>query len=154
MRGGDKKMEGMFCYLSAESVVPADHPLRPIRKMAEDALQQMTSSFEKMYSHTGRPSIAPEKLMKALLLQTLYSVKSVRMLMEQLGYNILFKWFVGLAIDDKVWDHSTFSQNQERFINSDIAKAFLGKIQEQAGKADLLSNEHFAVDGTLVHTRS
>ena len=150
MRGGDKKMEGMFCYLSAESVVPVDHPLRPIRKMAEEALQQMSSSFEKMYSHTGRPSIAPEKLMKALLLQTLYSVKSVRMLMEQLGYNILFKWFVGLSIDDKVWDHSTFSQNQERFINSDVAKAFLEKIQEQAGKADLLSSEHFSVDGTLI----
>ncbi|MDA8171404.1 MAG: IS5 family transposase [Nitrospiraceae bacterium] len=150
MRGGDKKMEGIFCYLSAESVVPTDHPLRPIRKMAEEALQQLSSSFEKMYSHTGRPSIAPEKLMKALLLQTLYSVKSVRMLMEQLGYNILFKWFVGLAIDDKVWDHSTFSQNQERFINSDIAKAFLEKIQEQAGKAGLLSSEHFSIDGTLI----
>ncbi|MDA8089175.1 MAG: IS5 family transposase [Nitrospiraceae bacterium] len=150
MRGDDKNTEGFFCYLSAESVVPADHPLRPIRRMAEEALQQLSSSFEKMYSHTGRPSIAPEKLTKALLLQTLYSIKSVRMLMEQLGYNILYKWFVGLAIDDKVWDHSTFSQNQERFINSDIAKAFLEKIQDQAERAGLLSNEHFSVDGTLI----
>lgn len=150
MRGDDKKSEGMFCYVSAESVVPEDHPLRPIRTMAEKALQEMSSAFEKMYSHTGRPSIAPEKLMKGLLLQTLYSIKSVRLLMEQLGYNILFKWFVGLGIDEKVWDHSVFSQNQDRLITSDIAKAFLEKIQQQAGKAGLLSNEHFTVDGTLI----
>jgi len=150
MRGNDKKSEGMFCYISAETVVPKEHPLRPIRAMADKALEDMTSAFEKMYSHTGRPSIAPEKLMKGLLLQTLYSIKSVRLLMEQLGYNILFKWFVGLGIDEKVWDHSVFSQNQDRLISSDIAKAFLEKIQQQAGKAELLSNEHFTVDGTLI----
>jgi len=150
MRGDDKKSEGMFCYISAESVVPQDHPLRPIRAISDKALEDMTSAFEKMYSHTGRPSIAPEKLMKGLLLQTLYSIKSVRLLMEQLGYNILFKWFVGLGIDEKVWDHSVFSQNQDRLISSDIAKAFLEKIQQQAGKAGLLSSEHFTVDGTLI----
>lgn len=150
MRGDDKKSEGMFCYISAESVVPEDHPLRPIRAIADKALEDMTSAFEKMYSHTGRPSIAPEKLMKGLLLQTLYSIKSVRLLMEQLGYNILFKWFVGLGIDEKVWDHSVFSQNQDRLISSDIAKAFLEKIQRQAEKAELLSSEHFTVDGTLI----
>lgn len=150
MRGEDRKTEGMFCYISAESVVPEDHPLRPIRAMADKSLQEMSSAFEKMYSHTGRPSIAPEKLMKGLLLQTLYSIKSVRLLMEQLGYNILFKWFVGLGIDEKVWDHSVFSQNQDRLISSDIAKIFLDKIQKQAGEAGLLSNEHFTVDGTLI----
>jgi len=150
MRGDDKKSEGMFCYISAESVVPKDHPLRPIRAIADKALEDMTSAFEEMYSHTGRPSIAPEKLMKGLLLQTLYSIKSVRLLMEQLGYNILFKWFVGLGIDEKVWDHSVFSQNQDRLISSDIAKVFLEKIQQQAGKAGLLSSEHFTVDGTLI----
>ncbi len=149
MRGNDQKSEGMFCYISAETVVPRDHPLRTIRTMADKALEDMTSVFEKMYSHTGRPSIAPEKLMKGLLLQTLYSIKSVRLLMEQLGYNILFKWFVGLGIDEKVWDHSVFSQNQDRLISSDIAK-FLENIQQQAGKAGLLSNEHFTVDGTLI----
>ncbi len=150
MRGDDKKSEGMFYYISAESVVPQDHPLRPIRAIADKALEDMTSAFEKIHSHTGRPSIAPEKLMKGLLLQTLYSIKSVRLLMEQLGYNILFKWFVGLGIDEKVWDHSVFSQNQDRLISSDIAKTFLEKIQQQAGKAGLLSSEHFTVDGTLI----
>lgn len=150
MRGDDVKTEAMFCYLSPESVVPDDHPLRSIRKMVDQALEELSPVFEKMYSHTGRPSIPPEKLLKGLLLQSLYSIKSVRLLMEQIGYNILFRWFLGLDLDAKVWDHSVFSQNQDRLIESDIARKFFERIQKQAEDANLLSNEHFTVDGTLI----
>ena len=150
MRGNNEETEAMFCYLSPESVVPKEHPLRSIRKMVDEALREMSPIFEKIYSHTGRPSIPPEKLLKALLLQALYSIKSVRLLMEQLGYNILFRWFVGLSLDAKVWDHSVFSQNQERLISSDIAKEFLTMILKQANESELLSTEHFTVDGTLI----
>jgi len=150
MRGSDTQTEAMFCYLSPESVVPQDHPLRPIRKMVDQALEELFPVFEEMYSHTGRPSVPPEKLLKGLLLQSLYSVRSVRLLMEQIGYNILFRWFLGLDLDAKVWDHSVFSQNQDRLIDSDIARKFLELIQKQAEAAGLLSNEHFTVDGTLI----
>lgn len=150
MRGDDTKTEAMFYYLSPESMVPQDHPLRPIRKMVEQALAELSPEFDKMYSRIGRPSIAPEKLLKGLLLQTLFSIRSVRQLMQEIGYNILYKWFLGLAMDDKVWDHSTFSQNQDRLIDTDIARKFLERIQAQAEEADLLSKEHFSVDGTLI----
>lgn len=150
MRGDNVKTEAMFCYLSPESVVPQDHPLRLIRKMVDQALEELSPVFEKMYSHTGRPSIPPEKLLKGLLLQSLYSIKSVRLLMEQIGYNILFRWFLGLDLDSKVWDHSVFSQNQDRLIESDMARKFFKRIQKQAEDANLLSNEHFTVDGTLI----
>lgn len=150
MRGDDTKTEAMFYYTSPESMIPQDHPLRPIRKMVDQALTELSPEFDKMYSRIGRPSVPPEKLLKGLLLQTLYSIRSVRQLMEHVGYNILFKWFLGLAIDDKVWDHSTFSQNQDRLIDTDIARKFIERIQAQAEKADLISKEHFSVDGTLI----
>jgi len=150
MRGDDTKTEAMFYYLSPESMVPQDHPLRPIRKMVDQALADLSPEFDKMYSRIGRPSIAPEKLLKGLLLQTLFSIRSVRQLMQEIGYNILYKWFLGLAMDDKVWDHSTFSQNQDRLIDTDMARKFLERIQAQAEEADLLSKEHFSVDGTLI----
>jgi transposase len=150
MRGDDIKTEAMFYYLSPESMVPQEHPIRPIRKMVDQALQELSPEFDKMYSRIGRPSIPPEKLLKGLLLQTLFSIRSVRQLMDQVRYNILFKWFLGLAMDDKVWDHSTFSQNQDRLIDTDIALKFMERIQAQAEKAGLISKEHFSVDGTLI----
>ena len=150
MRGDDVQQEAMFSYLSPEARVPLDHPLRPIREMVNQALAELSGQFQTMYSREGRPSIAPEKLLRALLLQVLYTIRSARLLMEQLDYNLLFRWFVGLSMDDKVWDHSVFSKNQERFLRSDLASAFFGRIKEQAAQAGLLSDEHFTVDGTLI----
>jgi transposase len=150
MRGNDNKTEALFVYVSPETFVPRNHPLRPIRTMADKALSELNDEFEAMYSHTGRPSIPPEKLLKGLLLQALYTIRSNRLLVEQIGYNVLFRWFLGLALNEEVWDHSTFSTNQERLIKSDAARKFLGKIVEQARKANLLSDEHFSVDGTLI----
>ena len=150
MRGTDPGQEGMFSYVSPEARVPADHPLRAIRKMVNRALEGLTREFEVMYSHTGRPSIAPEQLLRALLLQVLYSIRSERLLVEQLDYNLLFRWFVGLSMDDRVWDHSTFTKNRERLIGSDIARAFFGQVLGQAREGRLLSDEHFSVDGTLL----
>ena len=150
MRGDDVQQEAMFSYLSPEARVPLDHPLRPIREMVNQALAELSGQFQTMYSREGRPSIAPEKLLRALLLQVLYTIRSARLLMEQLDYNLLFRWFVGLSMDDKVWDHSVFSKNQERFLRSDLAAAFFGRIKEQAAQAGLLSDEHFTVDGTLI----
>ncbi|MDD2671394.1 MAG: IS5 family transposase [Syntrophales bacterium] len=152
MRGIDDKMEAMFCYLSPEEYVPADHPLRPIRKMVDKSLERLSPEFDRMYSHTGRPSIAPEKLLKALLLQALYSIRSNRLLVEQIGYNVLFRWFLGMALDEEVWDHSTFSQNQERLISSDIFPRFFQSVLDQARHSRLLSDEHFSVDGTLIES--
>lgn len=140
----------MFVYLSPESFVPKDHPLRPIRKMVDAALVELDSEFQVMYSHTGRPSIAPEKLLKGLLLQAFYSIRSNRLLVEQIGYNVLFRWFLGLSLDEKVWDHSVFSVNQKRLIETDIARKFLAQVAGQARKNQLLSDEHFSVDGTLI----
>ena len=150
MRGDDVQQEAMFSYLSPEARVPLDHPLRPIREMVNQALAELSGQFQTMYSREGRPSIAPEKLLRALLLQVLYTIRGARLLMEQLDYNLLFRWFVGLSMDDKVWDHSVFSKNQERFLRSDLAAAFFGRIKEQAAQAGLLSDEHFTVDGTLI----
>jgi len=150
MRGGDAQQDGMFSYLSPAGRVPQDHPLRPIKKMVNQALAELSGEFQAMYSREGRPSIPPEKLLRALLLQVLYTIRSARLLMEQLDYNLLFRWFVGLSMDDKVWDHSVFSKNQERFLRSDLAAAFFGRIKEQAATAGLLSDEHFTVDGTLI----
>ena len=150
MRGNDVQQQAMFSYLSPEARVPEDHPLRPIRDMVNQALAELSGEFQAMYSRQGRPSIPPEKLLRALLLQILYTIRSARLLMEQLDYNLLFRWFVGLSMDDKVWDHSVFSKNQERFLDSDLAAAFFGRILEQAAAANLLSDEHFTVDGTLI----
>ena len=150
MRGADSKQEAMFSYVSPEARVPAKHPLRPIRAMISEALAQMDGRFEKLYSQTGRPSIAPERLIRALLLQVLYSIRSERLLIEQLEYNLLFRWFVGLSVDEPVWDHSTFSKNRDRLLEADIARELFEAIVEQARMADLLSDEHFSVDGTMI----
>jgi len=150
MRGNDVQQEAMFSYLSPEARVPQDHPLRPIRDLVNQALAELSGEFQAMYSQEGRPSIPPEKLLRALLLQILYTVRSERLLMEQLDYNLLFRWFVGLSMDDKVWDHSVFSKNQDRFLDSDLAAAFFARILKQAAAAGLLSDEHFTVDGTLI----
>lgn len=150
MRGADSKQEAMFSYVSPEARVPTNHPLRPIRAMVSEALVQMDGKLQKLYSQTGRPSIAPERLIRALLLQVLYSIRSERLLVEQLEYNLLFRWFVGLSVDEAVWDHSTFSKNRDRLLEADIARELFEAIVEQARMAGLLSDEHFSVDGTMI----
>lgn len=150
MRGSDRNTESLFVYVTPESFVPKDHPLRPIRLMADKALREMDAHFERLYASSGRPSIPPEKLLKAQLLMILYSIRSNRQLVEQIRYNLLFRWFLGMAMDEKVWDHSSFSQNQERLIGSETAAVFLSGIIKQAEKKRLLSREHFTVDGTLI----
>ena len=150
MRGCEPKTDALFVYLSPESFVPKEHPLRPIRTLVDTALAELDSAFNELYSHTGRPSIPPEQLLKALLLQAFFSVRSHRLLVEQINYNILFRWFVGLALDEKVWDHSSFSTNLERLIDAEVSRLFLAKIVNQARHSGWLSNEHFSVDGTLI----
>jgi transposase len=140
----------MFSYVSPEARVPAGHPLRPIRAMVDVALRGLSPSFDALYKNFGRPSIAPEKLLRALLLQVLYSVRSERMLMEQLEYNLLFRWFVGLNMDDAVWVPTVFSKNRDRLLDGDIAQKFFAQVLEQAREANLTSDEHFSVDGTLI----
>lgn len=143
MRGNDLQQAGMFSYLSPEQRVPKYHPLRAIRKITEAVFVELSSQFDKMYARLGRPSIAPEKLLRALLLQVLYSVRSERLLMEELNYNMLFRWFVGLNMDDQVWDPTTFTKNRERLLRGDIAEAFFAGVLEQARGYELLSDEHF-----------
>ena len=150
MRGDDIQQGAMFSYLSPEQRVPADHPLRPIRQMVDTVLKRLSPRFEAMYAEGGRPSIPPEQLLRALLLQCLYSVRSERLLMEQLDYNLLFRWFVGLNMDDPVWDFTVFSKNRERLLEADVARAFFEAIGELAKEQGLLSDEHFTVDGTLI----
>jgi transposase len=150
MRGDDERQDAMFSYLSPDQRVPAEHPLRAIRQMVDAALQQLSRRFDGLYSEIGRPSIAPEKLLRALLLQVLYSVRSERMLMEQLNYNLLFRWFVGLNLDDPVWDATTFSKNRDRLLEGDVAQAFFQAVLKQLQGQRLLSDEHFTVDGTLI----
>lgn len=150
MRGDDQDQSLMFSYLSPEERVPIDHPLRTVRRLTDEALRELSSAFAPLYSQLGRRSIAPEKLLRALLLQVFFSVRSERMLMEQLNYNLLFRWFVGLNMDEPVWDVTVFSKNRQRLLDGDIAQAFLGKVVAQAKKQDLLSSEHFTVDGTLL----
>jgi transposase len=150
MRGKDRQQSGMFSYISAEQRVPKDHPLRAIRVMVEAALKESSWRFDAVYATSGRPSIAPEKLLRALLLQVLYTVRSERLLMEQLDYNFLFRWFVGLNIDDPVWDVTVFTKNRERLLVGEVAQGFFNAVIEQARGRGLLSNEHFTVDGTLI----
>src|SRR5690242_16469940 len=150
MRGTDTQQSSMFSYLSPEERVPASHPLRPIRLMVDDALKALSPSFSRLYSAFGRPSIPSEKLLRALLLQVLYTVRSERLLMEQLDYNLLFRWFVGLNMDDRVWDPTTFTKNRERLLAGDIARAFFARVLAQARERQLLSDEHFTVDATLI----
>ena len=150
MRGTDTQQAHLFSYVSPERRVPADHPLRPIRLMVDAALERLSPRLAALYSHTGRPSVPPEKLLRALLLQVFYSVRSEALLMEQLDYNLLFRWFVGLDMDDAVWDATTFSKNRDRLLEGDIAHEFFAAIGEQARAKGLLSDEHFTVDGTLL----
>jgi transposase len=150
MRGHNTQQSTMFSYLSPEQRVPADHPLRRIRPMVDIALKALSPAFDEMYSALGRPSIAPEKLLKALLLQVLYTIRSERLLMEQLSYNLLFRWFVGLNMDEAVWVPTVYSKNRDRLLEGDIAEKFFAQVRDQARGADLLSDEHFSVDGTLI----
>jgi transposase len=138
----------MFSYISPEKRVPADHPLRPIRKMVDEILKEMSPKFQRLYSDVGRPSIAPERLLRSLLLQIFYSVRSERMLIEQLQYNLLFRWFVGMEMDETVWNHAVYSKNRERLLNEEIAESFFQRVLERA--KPYMSDEHFTVDGTLV----
>ena len=150
MRGADTQQEALFSHLSPESRIPKNHPLRPVREMVNTALAELTSDFEAIYADEGRPSIAPERLLRASLLQILYSIRSERLLCEQLDYNLLFRWFVGLSVDDPVWGHSTFTKNRDRLLESEIARGFFEAIVSQAREQGLTSDEHFSVDGTLI----
>lgn len=150
MRGGDSKQEAMFSYISLESRVPQKHPLRPIRKMIDRALTELSPLFDEIYSHTGRRSIPPEQLLRAMMLQILYSIRGERQLVEQLDYNLLYRWFVGLSMDDEVWNHSVFSKNRDRFLGSEVAAELFERVLAQAREARLLSDEHFTVDGTMI----
>src|SRR6202047_3094461 len=150
MRGPDVKQSTAFSYLSPEQRVPATHPLRPLREITDIILKQMSRLFASMYSKIGRRSIPPEQLLRALLLQSLYSIRSERMLMEQLEYNLLFRWFVGLNLDEAVWDVTVFTKNRDRLLKADVAKRFFALVVEQAEALGLMSDEHFTVDGTLI----
>lgn len=150
MRGDDPKQGAAWSYLSPESRVPQDHPLRQIRTMVERALLELDPVFRRMYSPIGRRSIPPEQLLRALVLQLLYSVRSERLLMEELDYSLLFRWFVGLNADDPIWAVTVFTKNRTRLLKGDVAARFFAAVLRQAKEADLLSNEHFSVDGTLI----
>ncbi|MEK7300740.1 MAG: IS5 family transposase, partial [Nitrospirota bacterium] len=150
MRGQDTQQAGMFSDLSPEERVPATHPLRPIQQYVDTALTALSPQLAKLYAHTGRPSIAPEKLLRALLLQVRYSLRSERLLMEALQYNLLFRWFVGLDLDAPVWDVTVFTKNRDRLLTGQVATAFFEQILAQAKTHRLLSDEHFTVDGTLI----
>jgi transposase len=150
MRGPDRRSGDLFSYVDLEKRVRGNHPLRPIREIASVALASLSGDFASLYSGMGRPSIAPEMLLRAMLLQAFYSIRSERQLMERLEFDLLFRWFVGLGIDDPVWDHSTFSKNRDRLLEGDIAAKFLAAVLAQPRVKRLLSSEHFSVDGTLI----
>lgn len=150
MRGRDERSGSLFSYVDLEARVRGDHPLRVIRGIANAALGDLSGSFSGLYRHFGRPSIAPEKLLRAMLLQAFYGVRSERQLMERLEFDLLFRWFVGLGVDDSVWDHSVFSKNRDRLLEGEIAAKFLSAVLAQPGVKRLLSSEHFSVDGTLI----
>ncbi len=150
MRGEDRQTAQLFSYVSPESLVPVDHPLRAIRRLVNAALDRLSAAFSAIYADGGRPSIAPEKLLRALLLQVLFSIRSERQLMQQLSYNMLFRWFVGLAMDTPVWDVTVFTKNRDRLLEGDIARGFLAAILADPQVTPLLSGEHFSVDGTLI----
>jgi transposase len=148
MRGDDRQPDAMFSYVSAEQRVPADHPLRAIRALVDEVLRDMSREFDGLYARVGRPSIPPERLLRAQLLQIFYSIRSERLLMEQLDYNLLFRWFVGMDMDEPIWAPTVFSKNRDRLLNQDIARSFLRRVVERA--QGLMSDEHFTVDGTLI----
>lgn len=148
MSGIDEKQEAMFSYISPEKRVPGEHPLRPIREMVDRVLKEISPRFARRYAKVGWPSIPPERLLRALLLQIFYSVRSERLLMEQLDYNLLFRWFVGMEMDERVWDHAVFSKNRERLLNEEMAEDFFQRVLKIAEPYQ--ANEHFTVDGTLI----
>jgi len=150
MRGNDEEQGAVFSYVNAEQRIAADHPLRRIRSLTDEALKRLSPEFDRLYAAGGRPSIAPERLLRALLLQVLYARRSERLLMEEMDYNLLFRWFVGLEMDDAVWDVTVFTKNRERLLGGEIAQKFLQAVVEQARGGGLLSDEHFTVDGTLI----
>jgi len=150
MRGEDQRSEGLFSYVRLETRIPADHPLRPIGELADAALRDLSPAFDQLYADEGRPGIPPERLLRALLLQAFYSVRSERQLMEQLDYNLLFRWFVGLSADDEVWHPTVFCKNRDRLLDGDIARKFLASVLNLPQVRTLLSSEHFSVDGTLI----
>ena len=150
MRGGVEATKQLFSYVDIEDRISGDHPLRVVRELVEQVLEGLSGEFTQLYSHTGRPSIPPEHLLKASLLQAFFTVRSERQLMEQINYNILFRWFVGLSMDDAVWDASSFSKNRERLMQADVAKGFMVKLLNLPQVKGLLSSEHFSVDGTLI----
>jgi transposase len=150
MRGNDPQQSHVFSYISPEQRVRNEHPLRPIRAMVDEILKQLSPQFDKMYAKVGRPSIPPEQLLRAQLLQMLYSVRSERLLMEEMDYNILFRWFVGLNLDDPVWDATVFTKNRNRLLEAEVAKEFLARVVAQAREQGWMSDEHFSVDGTLL----
>jgi transposase len=152
MRGDDVQQGGMFSYVSLEARVPSAHPLRGMKALLDEALSGMSRDFDRVYASEGRPSIPPERLIRASTLQVLYSIRSERLLCEQLDYNLLFRWFVGLSIDEPIWDHSTFTKNRDRLIEAKVARKLLRRIVRKARDARLLSNEHFSVDGTLIES--
>ncbi len=148
MRGDDRQPDAMFSYVSAEERVPKDHPLRAIRTLVDDVLRDMSREFDGLYARVGRPSIPPERLLRAQLLQIFYSIRSERLLMEQLDYNLLFRWFVGMDMDEPIWAPTVFTKNRDRLLNQEIARSFFHRVVERA--AGLMSDEHFTVDGTLI----
>jgi transposase len=148
MRGDERLQGGMFSYVTLEQRVPQDHPLREIRRLTDVVLASLSAAFDEMYSASGRPSIAPEYVLRALLLQAFHSVRSERQLVEQLNYNLLFRWFVGLGMDDAVWNHAVFSKNRDRLLTSEVAQQFFSEVNKQAKR--FMSDEHFTVDGTLI----
>jgi transposase len=148
MRGDDRQPDAMFSYVSAEQRVPQTHPLRAIRQLVDDVLREMSRELEGLYSRIGRPSIPPERLLRAQLLQVFYSIRSERLLMEQLDYNLLFRWFVGMDMDEPVWNHSVFAKNRDRLLTQEVARSFFRHVADRA--AGLMSDEHFTVDGTLL----
>ena len=150
MRGSDEQTSHMFSYVVPEHRVRQDHPLRAIRRLTDEVLVTLSPRFDRMYSDMGRPSIPPEQLLRALLLQSLYTIRSERLLMEEIDYSILFRWFVGLGMDDEIWSPTTFSKNRDRLLQGEIAAAFFDAVVAQAREASLLSDEHFTVDGTLL----
>src|SRR5574342_248757 len=150
MRGPDERQAILFSYRSIEDRLPAEHPLRAMRQLGDPLLVKLSPRFQRLYAAIGRPSIPPEQLLRALLLQALYTIRSERQLMEQLDYNLLYRWFVGLSMDDPVWDATVFTKNRDRLLDGEIDALFFRKVQEEARSRGLLSDEHFTVDGTLV----
>ncbi len=144
MRGEDRRLDGLFSYVGLEQRIPADHPLRAIRALTDEGLKKLSGDFDRLYARDGRPSIPPERLLRALLLQAFYTVRSERQLMEQLDYNLLFRWFVGLSIDDPVWDATVFCKNRDRLLNGDIAAKFFASVLNLPQVKALLSSDHFS----------